>query len=239
MIRRRDLIGAGAFAGLAATASGGAVAFRHAQQPVPFGGEAVLAELPPHVGGWNLRAARDDMVDPVVVDIAFSQALEMYDRVIERDYVAAVLPRIMLNIAYKREVRQEERFHWPEFCYATQGFRVRKLPPIVLAGSGAGVTLTQFVAQRQERRERVGYFMRIGDALPAGSLAVRMALFRQSLAMHLPDGVMVRASFLEDDLTSSAPNAAPEMLALFFTTLLSDASTPLRRVLANKPPKPI
>jgi EpsI family protein len=239
MIRRRDLIGAGAFAGLAASASGGAVAFRHAQQTVPAGGEGVLSALPAEVGAWRLRAARDDMVDPVVVDVAFSQALEMYDRVIERDYVAASLPRMMLNIAYKREVRQEERFHWPEFCYATQGFRVQRLAPVALGADGAGIALTQFVARREERRERVGYFMRIGDALPSGSLAVRMALFRQSLAMHLPDGVMVRASFLEDDLTSNAPNAASDMLARFFRTLLTDASVQLREMLANIPPKPI
>lgn len=236
MIRRRDLIGAGAFAGLAASTSVGAIAFRHAQQPVPPGGEAVLSQLPPQLGAWRLRPARDDMVDPVVVDIAFSQALEMYDRVIERDYVAGALPRMMLNIAYKREVRQEDRFHWPEFCYATQGFRVRRLAPIVL---GAGVTLTQFAAQREARRERVGYFMRIGDALPAGSLAVRTALFRQSLAMRLPDGVMVRASFLEDELTSSGPAAPAEMIARFFRMLLSDADAPLRHMLFNKTPNPL
>lgn len=239
MIRRRDLIGAGVFAGIAATASGGAIAFRRAQQSVPRGGDLVLTHLPPRLGTWRLQAARADMVDPVEVDVAFSQALEMYDRVIERDYVAATLPRMMLNIAYKREVRQEERFHWPEFCYATQGFGVTRLAPIALGPDGGNVVLAQFVGQRDQRRERVGYFMRIGDALPSGSLAVRTALFRQSLAMHLPDGVMVRASFLEEELASSGPTAATDLLASFFRALFWNASVPLAAMLINNPPKSI
>jgi len=239
MIRRRDLIGAGAFAGLAAMTSGGAIAFRHAQQSAPPGRDGVLTQLPPHLGAWRLQAARADMVDPVVVDIAFSQALEMYDRVIERDYVGASLPRIMLNIAYKREVRQEERFHWPEFCYATQGFGVQRQPPIALGAGSDGVTLTHFVGQRGMRREQVGYFMRIGDALPSGSLAVRTALFRQSLAMRLPDGVMVRASFLEDELPPTGGVTAPDMLATFFRALLTNASAPLQAMLVHNTPKSI
>jgi EpsI family protein len=239
MIRRRDLIGAGAFAGLAVGASGGAIAFRRAQQSVPAGGDVALAQLPPQLGTWHLRPARDDMVDPVEVDVAFSQALEMYDRVIERDYVAASLPRIMLNIAYKREVRQEDRFHWPEFCYATQGFRVQRQAPIALGPAGRNVTLTQFVGQRDARRERVGYFMRIGDTVPSGSLAVRTALFRQSLAMRLPDGVMVRASFVEDELNSTAPDAATALLMRFFRNMLSEDTPAVRTMLPDITPKSI
>nr|WP_276592963.1 exosortase C-terminal domain/associated protein EpsI [Sphingomonas sp. GC_Shp_3] len=238
-MRRRDLIGAGVFAGLAATASAGAIAFRRAQQEVPVGRGTILTHLPAQLGSWHLQAARADMIDPVVVDIAFSQALEMYDRVIERDYVSPVLPRIMLNIAYKREVRQEERFHWPEFCYATQGFHVKRLAPIALGPAGDNVTLTQFVGQREERRERVGYFMRIGNAVPSGSLAVRAALFRQSLAMHLPDGVMVRASFLEDDIAQGGATTPADLLARFFRELVQTASAPLGEILVNKHPKSI
>jgi EpsI family protein len=237
MIRRRDLVAAGAFAGLAAATSAGAIAFRHGQRGVPAGADAVLGDLPQRLGAWQLRAARADMVDPVEVDVAFAQALEMYDRVVERDYVAATLPRMMLNIAYKREVRQEERFHWPEFCYATQGFTVRRLAPIAL-GVG-GIVLTQFVGERAGRRERVGYFMRIGDTLPSGSLAVRAALFRQSLAMQLPDGVLVRASFLEDELAATEANAAADLLAHFFGMLVTAAGPPLRTMLVRNPPKPI
>lgn len=237
MMRRRDMIGAGVFAGLAATVSGGAIAFRRAQQVVPVGRDTILTQLPARLGTWRLQAARVDMVDPVVVDVAFSQALEMYDRVIERDYVSPVLPRVMLNIAYKREVRQEERFHWPEFCYATQGFRVKRLAPIPLGPAGGNVVLTQFVGQREQRRERVGYFMRIGDAVTSGSLAVRAALFRQSLAMHLPDGVMVRASFLEDEMVQGGPAMATDLLVRFFHELLQTSNAPLGAMLFNKPPK--
>lgn len=230
MIRRRDLLGAGAFAGLACATSSGAIGFRRAQRSVPPGGDVVLTQLPPQLGTWQLQPSRSDMVDPIEIDFAFAAALDMYDRVVERDYVAAALPRIMLNIVYKRELRQEDRFHWPEFCYATQGFKVRRLAPQPL---GAGPTVTRFLGDREGRSELVGYFMRIGDALPVGSMAVRAALFRQSLALRLPDGVMVRASFLTDELDDDDPGAADAVLAGFFRTLLAGAEPPLQRMLVG------
>ena len=230
MIRRRDLLGAGAFAGLAGAASAGAIGFRRAQRTVPPGGDEALTQLPPHLGAWQLQPSRADMVDPIEIDVAFAAALDMYDRVVERDYVAPALPRIMLNIVYKRELRQEDRFHWPEFCYATQGFKVRRLAPLALDN---GPVVTRFIGDRAGRNELVGYFMRIGDALPAGSLAVRAALFRQSLALRLPDGVMVRASFLTDELDSDDPADADKMLAGFFRALLAGAERPLWEMLVG------
>jgi len=228
MIRRRDLLGAGAFAGLACATSSGAIGFRRAQQTVPPGADAVLTHLPGRLGQWQLQPARADMVDPIEIDVAFAAALDMYDRVVERDYVAPTLPRIMLNIVYKRELRQEDRFHWPEFCYATQGFKVQRMAPLAL---GNGLTLTRFLGDRAGRGELVGYFMRIGDALPSGSFGVRAALFRQSLALRLPDGVMVRASFLTDELDDDDPAAAGKVLAGFFRALIAGAGQPLRQML--------
>lgn len=235
MIRRRDLLAAGMFAGLASATSGGAIAFRRAQHGVPPGGDTVLTRLPPRLGGWQMQAAREDMVDPIEVDAAFAAALDMYDRVVERDYVSSSLPRIMLNIAYKREVREEDRFHWPEFCYATQGFSVRRLAPFALGDAAPGLMLTRFVGERAGRSELVGYFIRIGDTLATGSLAVRAALFRQSLAMRLPDGVMVRASFLTEGLETADPAAVTDLLAGFFRGLLADADLPLRHMLVGGP----
>ncbi|MDF0486569.1 EpsI family protein [Sphingomonas sp. H39-1-10] len=228
MIQRRDVLGAALFAGLAGATSVGAIGFRRAQRAVPPGGDVVLTALPPQLGAWRLQPSRADMVDPIELDAAFAAALDMYDRIVERDYVAPALPRIMLSIVYKRELRQEDRFHWPEFCYATQGFKVRRLAPLALPD---GPVVTRFLGDRFGRNELVGYFMRIGDALPAGSLAVRAALFRQSLALRLPDGVMVRASFLTDELDTDDPAAADAVLASFFEKLLADAGRPLLKML--------
>lgn len=231
MIRRRDVLGAGSFALLASATSAGAIGFRQSQHSVPTGRDRVLTHLPPQAGGWQLQPARDDMVDPVEVDIAFASALKMYDRVIEADYVSPSLPRIMLNIAYKREIRQEERFHWPEFCYSTQGFQVSRLPPFALGGVAPGVLAARFIGERAGRKELVGYLIRIGDSMTSGSVAVRSALFRQSLSLHIPDGVMFRASLTFEDLGSNDPAVATKMLGEFFDEMISRCDLPLKRML--------
>ncbi|MEZ5656905.1 MAG: EpsI family protein [Sphingobium sp.] len=231
MISRRDLVGAGAFCAAATLVSTGAVVAQHMQSSVPVGKDGPLEYLPPNIGGWHHQPAQQDMIDPVVTDIAFAQALALYDGIVARDYVAQNLPRVMLNIAYMRRVEQESRFHWPELCYASQGFNVSKLPPVQADIGGRAVGVARFMAERVNRHELVHYVMRIGRNTPVASLAVRMEIFRESLAMRVPDGTMLRTSLLLPEPSTEAISEGSDMLLRFLNLLIAKSDADLRAVL--------
>lgn len=231
MIERRKLIGAGLFCGLAGVTSVGAMLARSAQAMVPGDRKDMLNQAPDHIGPWQFEPSTQDMIDPVITDVAFAQALELYDLVVGRDYVAAKLPRIMLNMSYKRTIRQEERFHWPEFCYATQGFRVTALSPIAAEMAGQHVSMARFLAQRDERNELVCYIMRIGPGTMVGSMAVRTAILKESLAFRVPDGTMTRVSFLLPSNEQADIDAGAKILTDFVGDLYRASTQGLRSLL--------
>ncbi|MET0241304.1 MAG: exosortase C-terminal domain/associated protein EpsI [Sphingobium sp.] len=234
MMRRRDMLGAGCFAALSCTVSAATIGWREMQHVVGADTDEPLTRLPPRIGQWRLQAAREDMVDPVEIDIAFAQAMELYDRVVERDYVAETLPRIMLNIAYKRTVSQEDRFHWPELCYSTQGFDIDRLTPVALGAVAPGATMSRFVGDRAGRRELVGYIMRIGDSMPVNSVALRSSLFRQSFGRERPDGVLWRMSFIIGESGTDDLDVATAMLSDFFVRFIKASAPPLRALLVRQ-----
>ncbi|MFT4053523.1 MAG: EpsI family protein [Novosphingobium sp.] len=193
MIRRRDLLGAVAFAVAAGGTSAGAVILQQKQRKARPGRDRVLAALPDQLGAWKRSPESANMVSPVELDGAFAEALSLYDRVIAANYVAHTLPAVMLNIAYMRELRQERRFHWPEICYATQGFDVSRLTPIQVHDNSE-LPLARFLARSSDHTELVAYTIRVGDRNIVTTGELREALFVDGLSLEVPDGFLVRAS---------------------------------------------
>lgn len=231
MTTRRDLLGAGLFFGAATLVSGGTMAARSLQAQVPKGRDRTLENLPEQIDSWRLIKARTDMIDPIEIDTAFAAALSIYDRVVAKDYVSAMAPRIMVNMAYKRVIEQESRFHWPELCYATQGFQVSKLPPAPLGSDTPGVNVTRFIGERAERKELVCYLMRVGDSVTNGSAALRSSLFRQNFAMHVPDGTLARFSLMMDELKQPGVDSGTGVLLSFINGLLASTGPQMRQLL--------
>lgn len=232
MIARRDLLASGAFLGAACVASGGSMLARAAQQQVPAGRDRLFDTLPPAIASWRNVAAGQDMIDPVVTDSAFAQALQVYDRIISRDYVAPALPRVMLNIAYKRVITQDDRFHWPEACYQAQGFTVTRHSPTAIELGSSPVGVARFLGQRAERNELVHYFIRIGDSAKTGSMAARAAVLRDNLELRVPDGTMLRASLLLPTVSDEAMALGSKTLLGFVRALYAEAPAPLRPLIA-------
>lgn len=222
MIRRRDFVG-GALFTLAAggAALGSQVAQRH-QQVAPPGKDLPLAEMPDDLGPWKRRPAAEGRVAPVELDGAFAEALAIYDLVLEADYVAASLPSMMVNIAYKREIRQEQRFHWPEFCYATQGYDVTRLDPASI-NLQAPVDVARFLAKSVDHLEIVAYLIKVGRRTVRTSMQLRRALFMDSLALKVPDGALFRASMVVNDVSGPAMQASWATLMTFMESLLNRA----------------
>ena len=224
-------MGAGAFCVAATMVSTGALVAQRMRSSAPAGEDQPLEYLPATIGGWHHQPAQQDMIDPVVTDTAFAEALALYDRIIARDYIAQSMPRIMLNIAYMRKIQQESRFHWPELCYSSQGFNVSKLQPVETRIGGRKVGVARFVAERINRHELVHYVMRIAQETPVGSLAVRTEIFRQSLAMHIPDGTMLRTSLILPKRNSEAIAQGSKILLQFLNLLVAKSGPNLQALL--------
>lgn len=234
MIRRRDLVGCMAFGTVAvATASSVSIA-RAALRTAPDGQGLILDRIPSAILGWHAEPSRDDMVDPVVTDVAFAQALQMYDHIVGRDYAGPGLPRIMLNASYKRMIEQEQKFHWPEICYSTQGFDVTKLAPQSVTVGGHHIGVQRFMGRRNERNELVHYIMRIGDYPSSGSFEVRRAIFFSNLNFQIPDGVMLRVSTLLAETGPRAIAAGDQYLRAFLQATLSIGNAPLFNLLNGR-----
>lgn len=232
MINRRDLLASGAFLAASGLTSAGTLLARGAQRELPAGREALFDGLPDVVGGWSYAPPLDGMIDPVVTDTAFAQALAAYDRIIARDYLAEQLPRIMVNLCYKRVIAQEERFHRPELCYEAQGFAVKPLAPgsALLGTRQAGIA--RFLGHRSDRDELVSYIIRTGDATPVGSLATRAEILRQNLELRVPDGTMLRMSLLLPRVDDAAIQLADDTLMAFLQQLYAQSSPAIRALIA-------
>lgn len=218
MIRRRDILGAAAFALAAGGTSAGAVVLQQRQRKVPPGHDRILTALPRQLGAWTLSAEPPDMVAPVELDGAFAEALSLYDRVVAASYVSAALSPVMLNIAYMRELRQERRFHWPEICYATQGFDVSRLRPR-LRQDGFAFPLSRFLARSSDHTELVAYTIRVGDQSIVTTGQLRKALFFDGLSLEVPDGFLVRASVVLADQSETEWRQGSNSLMRFFSEL--------------------
>ncbi|MEE4450776.1 exosortase C-terminal domain/associated protein EpsI [Novosphingobium resinovorum] len=219
MIRRRDLFAGAAFAVAGCGSSAAAFALRQGLHKAPAARARALDSLPRRLGRWNLSPVETDMVAPVEFDGAFAEALALYDRVVAVTYVAPDAPQVMLNLAYMRELHQERRFHWPEFCYATQGYDVSRLPARS-AGSGEELAVSRFVARSMERTELVAYTVKVGDRNVLSSSQMRRALFLDGLALEVPDGFLFRGSLVPADQSEAGWHEGWRALMEFFRNLL-------------------
>lgn len=217
-MRRRDLLGAAAFAAAGSGFSASAIVLQQMQRKAPPGRDTMLTGLPHCLGAWTLSPERADMVAPVEVDGAFAEALSLYDRIVAATYAAPALPAVMLNIAYMHELRQERRFHWPEICYATQGFDVSRLPQRQVH-DGAGPALARFVARSSDHSELVAYMIRVGDRNVVDAGQLRRALVVDGLGLRVPDGFLIRASVALTDQSETDWHQGWQELMGFFSEL--------------------
>ncbi|MDO6416073.1 EpsI family protein [Sphingomonas sp. BIUV-7] len=229
MIARRNLIAALSFAVASVAAAGGSSVLTSRRSFVPLSRGSLLNHLPGSFGAWRRRPARDDMIDPVVTDEAFAEAIRMYDATASQDYVTLAGDRIMLSVVFMRKIAQEARFHRPEFCYSTQGFQVARLPSLRMSLMRRSVGLSRFIASMDSRRELVVYWTRVAGDLPTGSNELRLAIMKNSWSETFPDGVLVRASLFVEPGETIVERTA--VLIGFLEGLIRQSAGPVRRFL--------
>jgi len=153
--------------------------------------------FPAAFGDWRL----DPSVIPVEppADVRKSIA-ESYDQTLSRTYVNARGYRVMLSVAYGGRRNQGMDIHRPEICYPAQGFAVRReTRETTLSVGAASLPLKRLVAGTGLRNEPISYWLVIGRSVASFGLGHRLALLKYGLTGHVPDGLLVRVSSIDDD----------------------------------------
>jgi EpsI family protein len=169
------------------------------------------------------------MAGPEMIVPQDNEPSRFYEQELARAYGGTGLPLVMLAIAYAS--RQDERLevHRPEVCYSAQGFELTAARSIdVRLAAGLEIPAVTLIARRHDRSEQIVYWTRIGKLFPRNPTEQKFAALRSSLALQIPDGMLVRISTL--GMSKKDMHAMVEFARL----LLTSSPALLRHALAGK-----
>jgi EpsI family protein len=156
-----------------------------------------------------------------------------YDDVLMRAYGNSHGDVVLLAVAYGRNQRQEVKIHRPDVCYTAQGFQLIERSPIALpftGTAGSPVRGMRMLVTAPGRTEAVSYWIRIGNVFTESAWAIRYHIFKQGLAGQAVDGVLVRASRIEQGGAVGA-NARYRVQEQFLGDLVTALPPAARRLL--------
>lgn len=145
-------------------------------------------------------------VDPDVLPLEPSAEIrkvvaESYDQTLSRTYVNRDGYRVMLSVAYGGRRNQGMDIHRPEVCYPAQGLALRRDTfKTALKLNDADLPLRRLVAGTGSRNEPISYWLVVGDSVASFGYGHRIALLKYGLTGHVPDGMLVRISSIDDDV---------------------------------------
>lgn len=150
--------------------------------------------VPPTIGRWKFVTTSGLVVPP---EDQLSKTL--YSQLLTRVYSDGKSPPIMLLVAQSAGQVGILQIHRPETCYPAGGY---KLSPVVLNPITVGnivVPVNSLAASADGTTERIFYWTRIGNQLPASWAQQRLAIAEQNLRGIIPDAILVRVSTIEND----------------------------------------
>lgn len=181
------------------------------------------AMFPKTFGKWRTLPA-SELIMPPEGDLS----AKLYQHIITRTYVNDANEAVMLLIAYNAEQVNNVQVHRPEICYAASGFDIADTKPYeVKIGQGKAIPARLVRAERVTRTENIVYWTRIGDKFPQTWTDQRIAMTLANLEGFYADGLLVRASVVDNDEAKSvaqvsaflgelAQHCAPEARYLAF-----------------------
>ena len=187
-----------AFLAAAAASGGAAIAMVPRAGVVDMTASVPLETLfPATFKGWK--------IDPDIIPLEPSAELrkviqESYDQTLSRTYVNPQGYRVMLSVAYGGRRNQGMDIHRPEVCYPAQGLAVRRdTRETLFEFGGDRLPLKRMVAGAGSRNEPISYWLVIGRSVASFGYGHRIALLKYGLTGHVPDGMLVRVSSIDDD----------------------------------------
>ena len=192
MIDRRDLL----LGGLCAGAFGAATYLKPRRWVSVLGSTKIESIVPKSFPGWSVDAS-EGFVKPKTEGLAAS----LYDEVVQRGYVSDSLRAgVMLLIAHGGSQSDLLQLHRPEVCYPAVGFTIKSRKTAILDLPGGGkLPVVHIVAASGPRQENVVYWTRLGESFPTNGSEQRSVLLKAAMQGYVPDGVLVRASIVDED----------------------------------------
>jgi EpsI family protein len=164
-------------------------------EPLPVRASESLAQsIPTQFGDWKEVSFAADQIDPGKGTVDEPSMDRPYDDVLMRAYGNSQGDIVLLAVAYGRNQRQEVKIHRPDVCYTAQGFELVERTASALPFNVPGMRM---LVKAPGRTEAVSYWIRIGSAFTENPWAIRYHIFKQGLAGKAVDGVLVRASRIE------------------------------------------
>ena len=154
-------------------------------------------QIPQQFGEWRI----DNSIRPVVPDPSLQAMLDtLYSQTLARTYINASGERIMLSIAYGSDQSNEATaVHRPEFCYSSQGFRVKALGDVSLTVGQTSFPAARVLASLGQRMEPITYWVTLDESATLPGLGRKIAQIRYGLRGEIPDGMLVRVSSISAD----------------------------------------
>ena len=153
--------------------------------------------FPGAFGQWHVDPSVIPIEPPAEVRKTVAQS---YDQTLSRTYVNQQGYRIMLSVAYGGRRNQGMDLHRPEICYPAQGFAVRRgTRETAFDFERQSVPVKRLVAGSGSRNEPITYWLVIGRGVASFGYGHRLALLKYGLTGHVPDGLLVRVSSIDDD----------------------------------------
>ena len=170
-------------------------------EPLPINDRESLARsIPAQFGDWKEVTFAAEQIDPGKGTADEPNMDRPYDDVLMRAYGNSHGEVVLLAVAYGRNQRQEVKIHRPDVCYTAQGFQLIERSPVAMpfrGTAGTPVRGMRMLVKAPGRTEAVSYWIRIGDSFTESAWAIRYHIFKQGLAGQAVDGVLVRASRVE------------------------------------------
>lgn len=156
---------------------------------------ALARIVPLRFAGWQAMDGGPAAVSPYSQDLIGASGVQ-YNDVVTRTYRDGRGRSVMLVLAYKQHMEQENKVHRPEICYVAQGYRLadQRRGDAVIAGRD--IPVAYFLGRGVRRDEQVAYWIRSGREVVSDGWGLRLSILRAALRGVVPDGVLVRASMI-------------------------------------------
>ena len=151
--------------------------------------------FPKAFADWRLMGA-SEMILPPEGDLS----AKLYQHVLTRTYKNGQGDAVMFLVAYNSEQVNNVQIHRPEICYSASGFDITDSKPYSLPVGQDKIVPARIVrAERVTRTENIIYWTRIGDEFPQTWADQRIAMTKANLKGFYADGLLVRASNIDND----------------------------------------
>jgi EpsI family protein len=183
-----------------------------------FNAAGFSAAIPGTVGGWTSRKSAEIVLPPQ------DDSNKLYDNIETRVYEGPGLPVMMLVIAFSSVQQNDIQVHRPETCYPASGYPILWSQPTEISIGSARISGRELLADRGGLRERIVYWVRVGNAFPRSWFEQRVTMALQHLHGAIPDGALFRVSSIEEpDISNAAA------ILQFIETFVGEASPSFRQ----------